>query len=150
MSSLAPDLLPVASAQTVTSPRGTVRTWHPAPTVFVNRIEGFLTVQGARAINVAARRVIASDGRLIVFQDWEEMTDFEREARIEMTRVGTELRRYVDGSYFLLRSRILKLAVQVGNVILGNLKVLPSRAAMEQLLRATVQERTHGGRQAAG
>ncbi len=149
MSSLAPDILPLTDAQTVSSSRGTVRIWHPAPTVFVNRIEGTLNLQAARAINAASQRVVASDGRLIVFQDWEEMTGYDRDARQELTRVGVEFRKFVDGSYFLLRSRILILAVQVGNILLGNLKVMRTRAEMDQLLRETVHERRSGGSRAA-
>jgi hypothetical protein len=144
MASFAPDLLPAASAQTVASPRGTVRIWHPAPTVFVSQVEGSLTEQGARALCVAGRRIIASDERLVVFQDWEAATDYERGARLELTRMALDLRKSVDASYFLLRARILALGVQLANVVLGNLKVLPNRAAMEELLRATLQTRPPG------
>jgi hypothetical protein len=144
MPSLAPDLLPVANAETVVSPGGTVRIWHPAPTVFVSQVEGSLTEQGARALCVAGRRIIASDERLIVFQDWEGATNYERGARTELTKMALDLRKSVDASYFLLRARILALGVQLANVVLGNLRVLPTRTAMEQLLRTTIETRRSG------
>jgi hypothetical protein len=140
-SALAPDLLPVNEAQTVVSGLGTVRLWHPAPTVFVVRVEGNLTEAISRAINAAGRRIVATDRRLAVFQDFELMTGYDRPARQELTRGGMELRKYVDMSHFLVRARIVALGVQIANIVLGNLKVHPTRAAFENLLRSTVQDR---------
>jgi hypothetical protein len=144
MSSLAPDVLPVPSAEVVRSERGTVYIWHPAPTVFVTRAEGCLTERAARAICVAGRKVIAADGRLVVFQDWEELTDYEREARIVMTKMGLEFRRHVELSHFLVRARIVALGIQLANVVLGNLRVQPSRRALEEVLRSTIRARQTG------
>src|SRR4051794_38415995 len=99
MSSLAPDVLPVPSAEVVRSPQGTIFIWHPAPTMFVTRAEGCLTGRGARALCVAGRRIIAADGRLIVFHDWEELTSYEPEARVILTKMGFEFRRHVEMSH---------------------------------------------------
>jgi hypothetical protein len=146
---LAPDVLPVAQAQTVESERGSVRMWHPARTVFVNQISGIITEAIARAINALGQRIIAEDGRIIVFQDWDEVTGYDRQARVEFTRVASQLRRYTEASHFLVRSRIVTMGIQIVNVVLGNLTVQPNRRAMEEMIRATVRARPFGAERAS-
>ena len=142
MAALMPDLLPVADAQIVRTHDSTVHMWHPAPTVFVSRVEGVLSEQVADAMLVAGQRVIAADGKMLVFNDWENVTSYERKAREQMTRTGLQMRRQVEATHFLIRARILALGIQLANVVMGNLKVHPDRASLETAIRQAVATRT--------
>jgi hypothetical protein len=138
---LIPDLLPVAEAQIIRSAGGMAQIWYPAPTVFVSRVEGAISEAMATAMLVEGQRIIASDGKLVVFHDWELVKGYEKQARVQFTRVGLQLRRQVEASHFLVRARILAVGIQLANIVLGTNKVHPSRASFESVLRDTVVSR---------
>jgi hypothetical protein len=142
MAAFMPDLLPAANAQIVRTRDSTVHIWHPAPTVFVSRVEGVLSEQVADAMLVAGQRVIAADGKMLVFNDWENATSYARKAREQMTRSGLQLRRQVEATHFLVRARILALGIQLANIVMGNMKVHPTRASLETAIRQAVAART--------
>ena len=142
MAAFMPDLLPVGGAQIVRTHDGTVHVWHPAPTVFVSRVEGVLSEQAADALLVAGQKVIAADGKMLVFNDWENATSYERKARERMTRAGLQMWRQVEATHFLIRARILALGIQLANIVMGNMKVHPTRASLETAIRQAVATRT--------
>jgi hypothetical protein len=137
-----PDLLPVAEAQVIRGPSGVVHIWYPAPTVFVSRVEGVITEAMASAMLVAGQRIIATDGALVVFNDWAAVTGYDREARVLLTRGGKQLRRQVEANHFLVRARILAVGIQLANIVLGNMNVHATRAAFDRALRDLIASRT--------
>jgi hypothetical protein len=145
MGSLLPDLLPVPSAEGVRTDAGRILIWHPARAVFVTRAEGRVSEAAAHAMYVACRRIVASDGSLVVFNDWEEVTGYDTAARILLTRVGLAFRHSVEVSHFFVRARILTLGIHIANAVLGNLQAHPDRRAFESLLRSTILDRQSSG-----
>ena len=137
-----PDLLPLADAQIVHAAGSTVQMWHPARTIFVSRVEGVLTEQAANAMLVAGQKVIASDGKLLVFHDWENVKTYDRKAREQMTKTGFQMRRQVEATHFLVRARIVALGIQLANIVLGNMKLHPTRASLESAIREAVASHT--------
>jgi hypothetical protein len=138
---LMPDLLPVAEAQVIRVPGGTAYIWYPAPTVFVSRVEGHITESMASAMLVAGQRIIASDGSMVVFCDWEAVTGYDREARVTFTRGGRQFGRHVESNHYLVRARILSVAIQLANIVLGNLKPYTRRPEFEATLRSAIESR---------
>jgi hypothetical protein len=130
-----PDLLPVADAQIIRAAGSTVYIWHPARTIFVSRVDGVLTEQAASAMLVAGQKVIASDGKLLIFHDWENVSTYDRKAREQLTKTGLQMRRQVAGTHFLVKARIVALGIQLANIVLGNLKLHPTRTSLESAIR---------------
>src|SRR5690349_15277895 len=135
------ELLPAEKANVYRSTQGTVSIWRPAPTVVATRVEGVLTIEGARAIEVATRRAVDEDHRLISFHDWSDMSDYETASRIQLTRVGAEFIRVTDGIHLTLRSKLVALGVQAASLVLKNVTVHPTRESFLQLLHETVQRK---------
>lgn len=135
------ELLPAAEADVYRSNQGTVSLWKPAPGVMATRVEGILTLGGARAIEALMRRVVDADGRLLSFNDWFRMNDYETASRIQLTRVAGELRPVTDGAHFILRSKIVALGVQAANLALKFLTVHSSEDSFARLLHDTLQQR---------
>ncbi|WP_234023621.1 hypothetical protein [Sorangium cellulosum] len=115
--------------------------WCPAPALMVTRVTGTLVTEGATAIEEVMLRRAAEDGRLLVFNDWEQMNDYEQAARTRLTEASRSILETLDGGHFLLRSRVVVFGVQVANAALRKLAVHPSRASFERSLGDALRER---------
>lgn len=135
---LLPELLPLGSADVHRSANGTMFLWQPAPSVVVTRAEGYFASQAARAVEVAWRRA-ASAGRLVSFNDWEEMTDYDSATRVHLTGVGFDLRSRFDMCHVLARSRTVLMGVQMASLAVRSVKAHTSRAEFERLLRVALR-----------
>lgn len=134
------ELLPFEKAETTTTARGTLRMWRPAKRVLVTRVNGYLDDQAAAAIEAMARRVVAEDGRIIGFHDWEEMIDYESQARARLTEmVRRDIAKSTDATHFIVRSRLVTLGIQAASVVLPGLRVHPTREGFEAALRECLQ-----------
>ncbi|WP_437680135.1 hypothetical protein [Sorangium sp. So ce131] len=120
---------------------GTVDIWCPAPSLMVTRVAGILVDEAATAIEDVMLRRVTEDGRLIVFNDWEQMTDYEQAARTRLTEASMSILETLDGGHFLLRSRVVVFGVQIANAALRKLAVHPSRASFERSLGDALRER---------
>lgn len=127
--------------ETFWCPQSTVSIWRPALGVLVTRTVGVLTEGGAAAMEAAVRRQVLEEGRHLGFHDWEEMTDYEPNARTRLTSLGLTTLRALDGAHFVLRSRLVAFGVQIAHVIVPKLTVHPTRAAFEQALTAVLRSR---------
>jgi hypothetical protein len=135
------DLLPDAQAELIASPRGTTHVWQPAPGLMVTRVEGVLTQRAALVIEHASRRQVADHGQMTGYHDWEQMTDYETEARVRLVAAGTALGKALRGVHVLVTSRVVALALQGANLVLGNVIPYTSRTAFEAALREALPRR---------
>ncbi|WP_438029827.1 hypothetical protein [Sorangium sp. So ce233] len=115
----------------------------------VTCVTGVLMDGGATAIQEVMLRRIAEDGRVLVFNDWEAMTDYEHAARTRLTDATTSVLQAVEGGHFLLQSKIVGFGVQVANAAIRKLTVHPSRALFERSLEEALRQRALGGVQRA-
>jgi len=132
------ELLPVEKAVTTTTPRATVRLWRPARGVLVTRVDGYLDDAGAAAIEAMARRVVAEDGRITGFHDWEALTDYESAARTRLTDMARHLMKSTESAHFIVRSKLVTLGIQAASVVLPGLRVHNTRPGFEAALRESV------------
>lgn len=118
--------------------KGTVRIWEPAPRIVVTHVTGMLTGEGASAIELAVRRVVANHGRVLGFHDWEAMTDYETAARTRLVQLGVELFRVTDVVHILSASKIVQLAVRGASMVVRSIKMQPDRLSFESALRSAL------------
>lgn len=122
--------------------KGTVLVWEPAPRLYVTRVVGVLTADGAQAIETAGRRAIAKfGGNQVIFHDWEDMTDYEPEARTRLTNVGLELTRQTEVIHLLTRSTVVRLAVKAASLVIRTMRTHDDRRSFESDLRRTLSDR---------
>jgi hypothetical protein len=129
------DILPAAQAQTVRSSGSVVYIWRPARTLLVTRVEGVFKVDAELVVETILRRVVAEDGRVVALHDWELMTDYDSEARINLTRASIEVIRAVEACHLLVKSRVVAAAVQAANLVLKILKSHTSRTDFHAAVR---------------
>jgi hypothetical protein len=141
MTSERPSVLPKAEAQSYRATGCEALVWTPASGVLVSEVRGHLAASIAMALTAAVRRIAAAHPRVLVFHDWEEMTDYDTPARIELTNVGKELEGRIEMSNILLRSRIVALAVQGATLLIPSIKVFASRAGFELALQQALSVR---------
>ena len=120
---------------------GTVKIWCPAPGLIVTCVTGTLVDDGAAAIEDAMLRRVTEDGRVLVFNDWEAMTDYEHASRTRLTEATTSVLHAVEGGHFLLNSRSVHFGVQVANAAIRKLTVHPSRVLFERALQDVLRQR---------
>lgn len=135
---LLPDFLKVSSAEVHPAAEGTLFVWQPLPRMVVTRIEGYFTKQAEKVIEVAWRRT-ASTGRLVSFNDWEDMTDYDSSTRVNLTGVGLELRARFDACHVLARSTTVRLGVQLASLAVKVVHAHSSRVEFEKLLREALR-----------
>jgi len=121
--------------------KGTVQLWEPTQRVIVTRVVGVLTLEGAQAIEMATRRVVAKAGGHIAFHDWDEMTDYDSEARSRLTNVALELTKRIEAMHMLTRSTVVRLGVKAASLVIPRLRMHDDRRSFEQELRRALAEK---------
>jgi hypothetical protein len=120
--------------------------WTPARGILVSRVEGCLTVEGARALGNQMEQQTRADGKHLGFHDWEEMTNYDDDARVHLTEIVRRMRPQLEGVHILLRSRIVAFGVRTANIIIKVIQVHTERAPFEQALRdAILRKRVSAG-----
>jgi len=132
--------LPLEEAEAEIHAKGTVHVWMKRPLLVV-RATGTLTVVAARAMANAAHRLVEPGGRYMSFHDWEDLTDYESEARRILTEASARHRANMERTHILLRSRLLVAALDAGRVFLKHIVAYSSRDAFEAELRMALQNK---------
>jgi len=135
------DFLDPSKADVVQAPEGTLRLWRPAPGLLVTQVEGLLLDKASAVFETMSRRIVAENGKLLGFHDWENMTDYESGARVRLTDMGRAFGRHFEGATFLVKSKLVSLGLQVTSVTLSGLSVAPNRAVFEAELREAIRSR---------
>jgi hypothetical protein len=124
----------------VRSSGGIVHVWRPMRGVFATHIEGVMKLDMALAVETNMRRV-AAEGRFYAFHDWAEMTDYETESRVRLTRAVIDVRSSVDEAHLLVASRFVALGVQAANLVVKILEVHTSRPKFLDVMRDRMNRR---------
>jgi hypothetical protein len=99
--------------------RANARIWTPAPTVMLTRIEGHVGVEALRFYTTRADELIAKHGRLFVFHHWTGITTWEPLVRDQLRKWAAGHAGHLPGTHFLIRSRVLSMAIEVAALALG-------------------------------
>ncbi len=118
-----------------------MRLWRPARGLLVTQASGYMNEHAGRMLEASMRRVVAEDGKLLGFHEWEALADYDSKARARLMEATGQIARSVEGSHFLLGSRLVSFGVQAAGVILHGLTVHHDRKSFEGALRATLQAR---------
>jgi hypothetical protein len=138
------DLLLADKPEIVASAEGTLRLWRPARGLLVTQASGSMHEQAARVLEACIRRIVAEDGKLRGFHDWEAVSDYDATARARLMDASVQIARFVEEANFLVGSRLVLFGVQALGVVVHGVRVYPDRKSFEVALRATLQAR--GGR----
>ncbi|NUO50876.1 MAG: hypothetical protein HOV80_18645 [Polyangiaceae bacterium] len=99
--------------------RAHARIWTPAPTVMLTRIEGHVGLEALRFYTLRADELIHKHGRLYVFHHWSGITAWEPLVRDQLRKWAAGHDGHLPGTHFLIRSRMLSMAIEVAALALG-------------------------------
>ncbi|MFO0548751.1 MAG: hypothetical protein U0271_10205 [Polyangiaceae bacterium] len=108
-----------AAAEIWRGPTGQVAVWMLAPQVIVTRVDGNIQMEGLRFYTSRADRLILREGRLHVFHHWGGVTTWESDVRDELRHWAKGHEGRLVGTHFLVRSRVLSMAIEVAALALG-------------------------------
>jgi len=104
-------LTPPPSARHVVTLDGEASIWLATPGVAVQQARGVLSLAIARCFADFYRPVLDGDVRVTIFDDFEELTHYTREAREHLTAFTRERLAHVEVIHFLLSSKFMALGV---------------------------------------
>lgn len=131
-------LHPPADADNIQSPFGKVWVWSPVAGIIVTKVEGVLSAQAASRLAETIRRLTKDFGRQQHFHDWEEMTNYDGEARSIMTNMALSMRNDYECVHLLIRSKAVALGVKVASAVVPNLASHTERSTFESALADSI------------
>jgi hypothetical protein len=117
---------------------GTVLTWLRRP-LLITRVTGRLTLVAARTIDNATRRLIQPGGRYLSFHDWEDLDDYDSDARRLLVEASARNRASIEQTHVLLRSRIIVAALDTARIFLKHIVPHSSRSTFEAELHKALK-----------
>ncbi len=126
--------LPIEDARITRGANGAMALWTKPSGLVITRAVGKMTTSCARALEDATEQMVRARPTHVALHDWEELTDYEIEARLRLTQLAVTYRN-VTVSHILVRSRIIVAAVDAAQAILKNLHVHGTRTAFEAELQ---------------
>jgi hypothetical protein len=104
-------LSPPPHAQHVVTPDGEASIWLATPRVAVQQARGVLSIALAQCFADFYRPILVGDAKVTIFDDFQELTQYAREAREYLTAFTRERQPHVDVIHFLLGSKFMALGV---------------------------------------
>lgn len=121
--------LPIENAHTQEDAEGAIAVWTRRQ-LAVTRVHGKMTVVRARIIEDASSSMRARGEKYSTFHDWEELGDYEIEARLRLVALGVRFRDLAT-AHLLVRSRVIVAAVEAAGILVRNMIVYKTRSAFE-------------------
>jgi hypothetical protein len=90
---------------------GEASIWMPTPRVVVQHARGILSITIARCFTDFYRPILVGDAKVDIFDDFEGLTHYAREAREHLTAFTRERFAHVGLIHFLLDSKFMALGV---------------------------------------
>jgi hypothetical protein len=124
------------------SERWELRATNPAPHTLLSRVSGQVDLEAVRHLMRAFDQVAASQGVVDAFHDWELVDGYTSEAREAYVRWSSGHPEKVSSVHILVRSRMVSMAISVGNLVVGGfLQPYSDRKAFDQMLLGTIVRR---------
>jgi len=117
--------------------------WFPASGIVAASLKGHIRAKVATAIYAEIDAYAAKHSFPgICFGDFEELTDFDWEARMALVRWNMKHRTEAQRFHLLMRSPVVQLALRVVSIALGDLVVVhENRATFEAAYTAALAQR---------
>jgi hypothetical protein len=115
-----------SDVQSLASNRGSISVWQVAPGVYASCVRGHLDAKMARLIIKVGEPLYAL-GPVAGFHDWLEMTGYESQSRVDLTKWVLSHREQ-SRLFIGVRSKLVAMGVSVANLALGNLIEVHSSA----------------------
>jgi hypothetical protein len=119
---------------------GSLRIEFPAPHLARVTFAGHLIDEFVEPIAAAAERLTQSGRPAVAFHDWEGMTNYDMSARLGMLGVAMRNHAKTARLHFLLGSTMVRLAVEVTNLVVGKFEVHPGRRSFEEAYARAIAE----------
>jgi hypothetical protein len=104
-------LTPPASARHVVTLDGEAFIWRATPSVIVQWARGVLSLEMAQCFSDFYRPILCGDTKVSIFDDFEQLTYYTREAREHLTSFTRDRLGHVEVIHFLIGSKFLALGV---------------------------------------
>jgi hypothetical protein len=104
-------LSPPPHAQHVVTPDGEASIWLATPSVVVQQARGVLSIAIAQCFADFYRPLLVGDTKVSIFDDFEGLTHYAREAREHLTALTRERHAHIEVIHFLLGSKFMALGV---------------------------------------
>ena len=138
-------LEPGPDLRTLTTTKGSLEIWQPAPGVVFQRCKGHATVGFSETITQRLDVLLSKGIRPVVFDDWEGLTSYDSGARIHLTAWTAENASKLRGIHMLFRSKLVAMGVTVANLTLkGGMATYASRPEFESVLAAALARARSG------
>jgi hypothetical protein len=92
---------------------------YPVPWVCVGKIVGHYSSDMVRRYVEAVKKATGHGRPAIIFHDWSEMTNYDRECRLVLTEWAERLRPDVAHHYLLVQSVMVRMGVATARMVLG-------------------------------
>lgn len=115
-----------------------------APGIVRTRVEGHVDAAAVRWYTARIDRLLLLEGRRIqTFHDWSGIEGFETDVRAPYRAWAERQKDLLDPPHFLVRSKIVAMALSVTSLVLGHeLVVVSNRAELERALADAIRDRT--------
>jgi hypothetical protein len=123
MTAVVDPLTPPPSAQHVVTPDGEASIWLATPGVAVQQARGVLSIAVAQCFADFYRPILQGDAKVTIFDDFEELTHYQRDAREYLTAFTLERLLHVRVIHFLLGSKFMALGVGAFKHDIGDARV---------------------------
>jgi hypothetical protein len=128
--------------ETLRGARCTFDLWVPAPDIMVTHVNGYAEWPDVRWYTQRADRIISTGQSLYIFHDFEGLTGYDAATRTKLTEWAAKRNKFLPGTHFLIRTRILAMGVSVAALALGRpLKAFSSRREFEATLQKKLADR---------
>ena len=123
--------------------RGTFALFTLAPSIYVTRCIGHLEDEHVDLLIAYSTPLVRNAPRPIeVFHEWTEMTGYTPSCRHRITAWALQNRRAYERVHVSVKSKLVKMGVQVVNIALGNIVAYDSAPALQVAIRTAL--RAHG------
>jgi hypothetical protein len=133
---------PTGNIQKFREADGEVTLWFPAASMVAACVKGHIRAPTATAIYAAIDAYTASHGLPgIGFCDFEDLTEFDWEARMVLVRWNLKHRGEAQRFHMLVKSPIVQLALRLVSIVLGDVVVVhENRTTFEAAYRAMLAQ----------
>ena len=126
------------------TPNGELWLWQPAPHVIVTRFQGSMYDPHLAELTMTAiESIFATQARVDIFHDWEEMELYATKARTIMTERSVPHAAKRNSLNVLFNSKVVLMGLSMAALKLGGINSYTDRKTFERALREAAGDRAN-------